>query len=51
MTAKYIVSALVGTAAVAWACDYLIADRKIFGGKSSTSCHLKTLKLFLVLSI
>ncbi|XP_024019090.1 uncharacterized protein LOC112093510 [Morus notabilis] len=32
MSAKYIISAIVGSFAVAWACDHYIADKKIFGG-------------------
>lgn len=34
MAAKYIVSAIAGSFVAAWVCDYYIADRKIFGGKS-----------------
>ncbi|CAB4286705.1 unnamed protein product [Prunus armeniaca] len=33
MSAKYIVAALFGSFAVAWTCDHLMADKKIFGGK------------------
>ena len=32
MSAKYIITALVGSAAIAYVCDQLIADKKIFGG-------------------
>lgn len=32
MGGKYIIPAIVGSFAVAWACDHYIADRKIFGG-------------------
>ncbi|KAF2307926.1 hypothetical protein GH714_033412 [Hevea brasiliensis] len=32
MAAKYIISAVVGSFAIAYACDQLIADKKIFGG-------------------
>lgn len=31
--AIYIFSAVLGSFAVAWACDHVIADKKIFGGK------------------
>ena len=33
MSTKYIISALAGSFAVAWLCDYYFADKKIFGGK------------------
>ncbi|XP_060967706.1 uncharacterized protein LOC133035656 [Cannabis sativa] len=32
MATKYILSASLGTCAVAWICDYYISDKKIFGG-------------------
>lgn len=34
MAAKYIVSAVAGSFAIAYVCDVVIADKKIFGGKS-----------------
>ena len=34
MATKYIVSSLLGTCAIAYVCDYIISDKKIFGGKS-----------------
>ncbi|BFG38110.1 hypothetical protein CerSpe_243840 [Prunus speciosa] len=37
MSAKYIVSALFGSFAVAWTCDHLMADKKIFGGTTPTT--------------
>ncbi|KAF7804079.1 ozone-responsive stress-like protein [Senna tora] len=33
MSGKYIVSAIVGSFAVAWAFDYYISDKKLFGGE------------------
>jgi hypothetical protein len=33
MSTKYIVSALVGSFAIAYVCDYVVSDKKIFGGK------------------
>jgi hypothetical protein len=36
MAAKYIVGALVGSLGVAYVCDTLVSDKKIFGGE----CHL-----------
>jgi hypothetical protein len=33
MAAKYIVSALMGSFAIAFVCDHFLADKKIFGGK------------------
>lgn len=32
MSTKYIVSALVGSFAIAYVCDYVVSDKKIFGG-------------------
>ncbi|CAL5351950.1 unnamed protein product [Camellia sinensis] len=32
MTAKYIVSAVLGSFAISYSFDYLMADKKIFGG-------------------
>ncbi|RDX89172.1 hypothetical protein CR513_29134, partial [Mucuna pruriens] len=32
MSGKYIVSAIIGSFGLAWACDYYISDKKIFGG-------------------
>ncbi|CAK9162669.1 unnamed protein product [Ilex paraguariensis] len=32
MAAKYIIASLAGSFAIAFACDHLIADKKIFGG-------------------
>ncbi|KAK7336565.1 hypothetical protein VNO77_17110 [Canavalia gladiata] len=32
MSAKYVISAILGSFGVAWACDYSISDKKIFGG-------------------
>ncbi|XP_057957651.1 uncharacterized protein LOC131150743 [Malania oleifera] len=32
MTTKYILPAVAGSIAIAFTCDYFIADRKIFGG-------------------
>ncbi|CAK7342560.1 unnamed protein product [Dovyalis caffra] len=32
MSTKYIVSAVLGSFAIAYACDYVISDKKIFGG-------------------
>ncbi|KAI4348696.1 hypothetical protein L6164_009388 [Bauhinia variegata] len=32
MAVQYIIPAIVGSFALAWACDHYIADRKIFGG-------------------
>lgn len=34
MAAKYIVSAVAGSFAIAYVCDVVIADKKFFGGKS-----------------
>lgn len=36
MAGKYIVGALAGSFVVAFTCDYIIADKKIFGGKLSS---------------
>ena len=36
MSAKYIVGALVGSLGVAYVCDTIVSDKKIFGGE----CHL-----------
>ena len=33
MATKYIISAVLGSFAVAYACDFLTSDKKIFGGK------------------
>ncbi|KAI5318422.1 hypothetical protein L3X38_038130 [Prunus dulcis] len=41
MSAKYIVSAVFGSFAVAWACDYLMAEKKIFGGTTPTTVASK----------
>ncbi|ONH95312.1 hypothetical protein PRUPE_7G063200 [Prunus persica] len=41
MSAKYIVSAVFGSIAVAWTCDYLMADKKIFGGTTPTTVASK----------
>ncbi|KAL1351284.1 hypothetical protein HN51_015207 [Arachis hypogaea] len=32
MSAKYIISAIVGSFGIAYVCDSIISDRKIFGG-------------------
>ncbi|KAF0902462.1 hypothetical protein E2562_016286 [Oryza meyeriana var. granulata] len=32
MAAKYIAAGIVGSFAISYACDYLIAEKKIFGG-------------------
>ncbi|KAJ6332038.1 hypothetical protein OIU76_010422 [Salix suchowensis] len=32
MSGKYIVSAIVGSFAIAYVCDYVVSDKKIFGG-------------------
>ncbi|PKA47797.1 hypothetical protein AXF42_Ash020200 [Apostasia shenzhenica] len=32
MSAKYVIGAVVGSFVIAYACDKLIADKKIFGG-------------------
>ena len=32
MAAKYIITAVAGSAAIAYVCDQRIADKKIFGG-------------------
>lgn len=42
---KYIVGALVGSAVVAYVCDKVISDDKIFGGKFLYSDITKTKKL------
>ncbi|CAL8169721.1 unnamed protein product [Prunus armeniaca] len=41
MSAKYIVAALFGSFAVAWTCDHLMADKKIFGGTTPTTVASK----------
>lgn len=33
MAAKYIVGALVGSIGVAYVCDTIVSDKKIFGGE------------------
>lgn len=33
MSAKYIISAIVGSFGIAWVCDHYISDKKLFGGK------------------
>jgi len=33
MSAKYIVSAVLGSFGIAWVCDYYVSDKKIFGGE------------------
>lgn len=33
MATKYIIPAVLGSFAIAYVCDQLIADKKIFGGK------------------
>ncbi|XP_040992889.1 uncharacterized protein LOC121239681 isoform X1 [Juglans microcarpa x Juglans regia] len=32
MSAKYIIGGILGSFAIAYTCDYFLADRKIFGG-------------------
>ncbi|KAJ1429959.1 hypothetical protein SESBI_08021 [Sesbania bispinosa] len=32
MSAKYLISAVLGSFGVAWFCDYYVSDKKIFGG-------------------
>lgn len=32
MAAKYIVGGLVGSCVIAYACDYIVSQKKIFGG-------------------
>ncbi|GMN54745.1 hypothetical protein TIFTF001_023874 [Ficus carica] len=39
MSAKYIISAVAGSFALAWVFDHYIADKKIFGGKFWTTPH------------
>ncbi|CDP18635.1 unnamed protein product [Coffea canephora] len=41
MSAKYILSGLVGSFAIAYVCDHLIADKKIFGGKTPPTVENK----------
>ncbi|CAL2272394.1 unnamed protein product [Prunus armeniaca] len=41
MSAKYIVAAVFGSFAVAWTCDHLMADKKIFGGTTPTTVASK----------
>ncbi|XP_015898985.1 uncharacterized protein LOC107432373 [Ziziphus jujuba] len=41
MTAKAIVSAVVGSFALAWAFDHFIADKKIFGGTTPSTVARK----------
>ncbi|VVA36219.1 PREDICTED: Protein of unknown function [Prunus dulcis] len=41
MSAKSIVSAVFGSFAVAWTCDYLMAEKKIFGGTTPTTVASK----------
>lgn len=38
MTNKYITPAVVGSFAIAYVCDQIISDKKIFGGKLWLSC-------------
>jgi hypothetical protein len=32
MGAKYIIGSLVGSCVIAYACDYIVSQKKIFGG-------------------
>ncbi|XP_057770348.1 uncharacterized protein LOC130990152 [Salvia miltiorrhiza] len=41
MSGKYIFSAFVGSLAIAYACDYLISDQKIFGGTTPSTVSNK----------
>ncbi|KAA8518181.1 hypothetical protein F0562_015655 [Nyssa sinensis] len=41
MATKYIISSLVGSFALAFACDYIIADKKIFGGTTPSTVSNK----------
>lgn len=41
MSAKAIISGVAGSFAIAYVCDYLIADQKIFGGKTPTTVASK----------
>lgn len=41
MATKYIISAVLGSFAISYVCDQLIAEKKIFGGKSWLSVFLK----------
>lgn len=33
MTAKYIIGSIAGSFVIAYVCDHLVSERKIFGGK------------------
>ncbi|KAL2320765.1 hypothetical protein Fmac_029734 [Flemingia macrophylla] len=37
MSAKYIVSAVIGSFGIAWICDRYISDKKIFGGTTPST--------------
>ncbi|KAL9241706.1 hypothetical protein vseg_015784 [Gypsophila vaccaria] len=37
MSAKYIIGSLVGSFAIAYVCDNLLADQKIFGGTTPST--------------
>ena len=41
MAAKYIIGSLVASFAVAFTCDYYIADKKIFGGTTPSTVSRK----------
>ncbi|XP_052176962.1 uncharacterized protein LOC127791169 [Diospyros lotus] len=41
MAAKYIVTGVLGSFAIAYLCDHFIADRKIFGGTTPTTVSSK----------
>lgn len=44
MAAKYIIGAVLGSFAVAYACDAIISDKKIFGGNCATPWKLDSRK-------
>ncbi|XP_074309005.1 uncharacterized protein LOC141643659 [Silene latifolia] len=41
MAAKYIVGSLAGSFVIAYVCDYLMADQKIFGGTTPSTVSNK----------
>ncbi|XP_021729006.1 uncharacterized protein LOC110696048 [Chenopodium quinoa] len=41
MAGKYIVGSLVGSFFVAYACDYIMSDQKIFGGSTPSTVSNK----------